>query len=352
VKEHNDENLAGKSGGVHGNRPRRPKTVTLKTLLLLIVFTSIIVSAVFGYLYYLGKEPVNSVLPVINNKPPEFQFSIYEGQNRFSHPIAVAVYNSRNIYVSNNRNHTVEIVGPNGKPKGVIGSAGDLPGELMFPYGIGILPDASILIAETGNYRIQEYSPEGKFVRTFLGPGNKAGIQKPGPVCVDDRGYIYVGDLSGNQVVMFDRDARVLGRFRNISYPHGIAVDVERNKLYVSDSGASVVKVYELEGEPGGELGKEAAIEPQQVIDSITPGNRFSMVRGIAVDGNGRLYVVDTISGTVRVFDKNGGYLFSFGRQGSGDGEFIYPTGVYVDDSGRRIYIADWGNNRVQVWGY
>ena len=347
MKEHNDKNLAGNSGEFKGSRPRRRKTITLRTLLLLILFTSIIVSAVFGYLYYLGKEPVNNVLPVINNKPPEFRFSIYEGQNRFSHPIAVAVYNSTNIYVSNNRNHTVEIVGQNGKPKGVIGSAGDLPGDLMFPYGIDFLPDGGILIAETGNYRIQEYSPEGKFVKTFLGPGNKAGLQKPGPVCIDDRGQIYVGDLSGNQVVKFDRDARVLERFGNISYPHGIAVDVERNKLYVSDSGASAVKVYELEGETERELGRE----PQQVIDSTTPGNRLSMVRGIAVDRNGRLYVVDTIIGVVRVFDKNGGYLFSFGQPGSGDGEFVYPVGIHIDDSGR-IYIADWGNNRVQVWGY
>nr|WP_269438171.1 6-bladed beta-propeller [Phosphitispora fastidiosa] len=75
------------------------------------------------------------------------------------------------------------------------------------------------------------------------------------------------------------------------------------------------------------------------------------MVRGVAVDGNGRLYVVDTISGRVRVFDKNGGYLFSFGQPGSGDGEFVYPVGIHVDDSGK-IYIADWGNNRIQVWGY
>ncbi len=351
MQQQTSDNFAGKSGEPGRSRPRRRKTITLKTLGLLILITSVLISTYFGVLYYLGQKPADSVLPVVNKNPPEFRFSIYEGRNRFSHPIAVAGYGSTRIYVSNNSNHTVEIVGPNGKPKGVIGSSGDLPGDLMYPYGIGILPNGNILIAETGNYRIQEFTPEGKFVRTFLGPDNQAGVQKPGPVFVDSRGQIYVGDLSGNQVVKFDRKGTVLEKFMNISYPHGIAVDVERNKLYVSDSGAAEVKVYELEQASGSGTGEKTAREPQQVIDSVTPGNPFSMVRGIAVDKNGSLYVADTISSTIRVFDKEGAYLYSFGRPGSGDGEFIYPAGVYVDDIGK-VYIADWGNNRVQVWGY
>ncbi|WP_418790419.1 6-bladed beta-propeller [Phosphitispora sp. TUW77] len=354
VKEHIDQGVAGKSEEFGRSRIRSRKTITLKTLMLLIIFTIIIISALFGFLYYRGQKPVTSVLPVTNKKP-EYRFSIYEGRYRLSHPIAVFVYNSTNIYISNNKNHTVEIVGPNGKPKGVIGGAGDLPGNLMFPYGLAVLPGGNILIAETGNYRIEEYSPEGKYIKTFLGPGNKAGIQKPGPVCIDDRGQIYVGDLSGNQVVKFDRDAKVLEKFPNISYPHGIAVDVARNKLYISDSGASVIKVYELDSSKAvvnnDELNEEPVRQPRQIIDSIVSGVNFSMVRGLAVDRNGRLYAVDTLTSMIRVFDTDGKYLFSFGKQGSGDGEFLYPAGIYVDDAGR-IYIADWGNNRIQVWGY
>ena len=47
-------------------------------------------------------------------------------------------------------------------------------------------------------------------------------------------------------------------------------------------------------------------------------------------------------------FDAQGGFLASYGTSGRGDGEFSRPSGVAVDGEGN-IYIADWGNERVQV---
>ena len=50
----------------------------------------------------------------------------------------------------------------------------------------------------------------------------------------------------------------------------------------------------------------------------------------------------------LQVFDANGRLLYQFGTRGKGDGEVWYPAGVYVDKSGY-IYVADHGNNRIQV---
>ena len=40
-------------------------------------------------------------------------------------------------------------------------------------------------------------------------------------------------------------------------------------------------------------------------------------------------------------------YLTQWGSQGSGDGQFMFPTGVAVDGDGD-VYVADRDNNRIQ----
>lgn len=323
-------------------RRSRPKTMRIKTLLIVLLLVLIIAAIIFGILYYLGKRPMEDIQPASPISPPHFLYSIYEGKNKFSHPIAVAVDKSGKFYVSNNDLHTIEVISPNGKPETAFGGSGQITGKLLFPYGIGILPNGNLLVAETGNFRIQEFTPNGKYVRTFVGQPNKIGLIKPGPIYVDSIGHVYVGDLSGNQVLILDQKGKVLRRIGNIFYPHGIAVDEERKKLFVSDSGEVNVKAFSLEKKDN---------KPLQVIETMTSGARFSMARGLAVDKKGRLYVADTIVSAVRVFDKNGEYLFSFGQQGFDDGEFLYPNGIFIDDTGK-IYIADWSNDRIQIWGY
>jgi DNA-binding beta-propeller fold protein YncE len=73
------------------------------------------------------------------------------------------------------------------------------------------------------------------------------------------------------------------------------------------------------------------------------------MPQGIAVGSGGNIYVADTASNSVQVFDSGGTLLFTFGSLGTGDGEFFSPTGITVDGGGK-IYVADTLNNRVQVF--
>lgn len=48
------------------------------------------------------------------------------------------------------------------------------------------------------------------------------------------------------------------------------------------------------------------------------------------------------------MFDSDGDYLYSFGTNGEGNGQFNAPTGVAVDKNDN-ILVADWGNSRIQV---
>ena len=70
---------------------------------------------------------------------------------------------------------------------------------------------------------------------------------------------------------------------------------------------------------------------------------------GMALDAEGRLYVADRGNARIQIFSPDGKYLRSFGRKGSGPGELNGPVDVAVTHDGF-VFVADAGNQRVQVF--
>jgi DNA-binding beta-propeller fold protein YncE len=77
----------------------------------------------------------------------------------------------------------------------------------------------------------------------------------------------------------------------------------------------------------------------------------FAQPKGVAVDPDGHLYVIDSQFEAMQIFDDTGALLLNIGEQGSAPGEFWLPTGIFIDAHGR-IWIADSFNHRVQVFDY
>ena len=73
----------------------------------------------------------------------------------------------------------------------------------------------------------------------------------------------------------------------------------------------------------------------------------FSYPNGVAVDGQGNVYVADTDNDRIQKFNSAGGFLLAWGSYGSGNGQFVNPQGVAVDSQGN-VYVADTDNNRIQ----
>ena len=59
---------------------------------------------------------------------------------------------------------------------------------------------------------------------------------------------------------------------------------------------------------------------------------------------SGLVYVSEGGNHRVSVFTSEGGFVTSFGRQGSGPGQFDRPRGLAVDSSGV-VYVCDHKNN-------
>jgi DNA-binding beta-propeller fold protein YncE len=75
----------------------------------------------------------------------------------------------------------------------------------------------------------------------------------------------------------------------------------------------------------------------------------FSMPKGIAVDKEGVIYVVDTLFDNVQLFNLSGAFLFTIGARGGGLGEFSMPSGLFLDRK-EKLYVCDTYNQRVQVF--
>lgn len=72
----------------------------------------------------------------------------------------------------------------------------------------------------------------------------------------------------------------------------------------------------------------------------------FLMPMGLIIDAYGQLYIADAGNNRVQVIDSNGHFVAEFGSYGWRDGEFDFPNDV--DLSLDTLYVADTGNNRVQ----
>ena len=108
--------------------------------------------------------------------------------------------------------------------------------------------------------------------------------------------------------------------------PEGLAVDGEGN-VYVADSLNDAVKKVAppFEGPLHGKI--------------TTLGHGFKAPAGVAVDQSGNLYVADTGNDAVKVMTPGGTIAFL----GAG---FAHPKGVAVD-AGGNVYVADYRNGRI-----
>lgn len=163
-------------------------------------------------------------------------------------------------------------------------------------------------------------------------------LQRPGAVTGDDAGRLYVADASRQAVFVFDEPAGELHVWdqgdaaRRFRAPAGIALAADR--VFVADADLGAVFVLGRGGEPRAVWGRGLLKRPT----------------GLARDAaTGRLYVADTYAHTIQVFDDTGTPVATLGRRGSGDGELNFPT--HLAFARGELYVCDTMNQRIQVFG-
>jgi len=162
-------------------------------------------------------------------------------------------------------------------------------------------------------------------------------LQRPQAGAVDAEGRIFVADASRQAVYVFDKEKGQLdvweGAVDTMHFvsPTGIALG-EAGEIFVADSELGLVARLNRKGETQNAIGRGELRRPV----------------GVAFDAALRqLYVVDTYAHDIKVFDIGGRLLRTIGQRGDRPGEFNFPT--YLAFAKGELYVTDTMNARVQV---
>ena len=214
---------------------------------------------------------------------------------------------------------------------------------------IGIVQGAAgeILVADSGLGRVFRLSPDGKPLGEF---GDKNVLKRPTGLARDpQRGRVYVADTPAHEVKVFDDDEVLLHSLGQragvdaedngrLNFPTHIAF--AQDKLYVADSIDARVQMYDAQGAPAGILGQRGLY----VGNLVRP-------KGVTLDGDGNLYVVESYYDYLLIYNRRGEFLMPLGGSGAQAGKFFLPAGIWSDRQGR-IYVADMFNSRVAIFQF
>ncbi len=219
-------------------------------------------------------------------------------------------------------------------------------GQFDGPQDVAVGSDSRVYVADTGNHRIQWFTPEGVPGGSWGSEGTGNGqFDVPADLAAAPDGTVYVADFNTGRIQRFTKDGAFLSAWGSdgtgpgqFSWMTGISVGPD-GTVYVVEQENHRVQHFSAAGSLLGAWGVEGS------------GNgQFLSPSAIDVGPDGRVFVADKERDDVQVFGPAGAYLERFGGSGTGEGQFEIPTGVAVSGSGI-VYVADNNQERVQRFG-
>ena len=258
-------------------------------------------------------------------------------------PYGVTTDSRGYIYVTDTGRPRVAVFDPSGKKAWYMGDQGR--GQLTLPIGITSGPDDSIYVCDAGQKQVVVYGPDGVVNNTI---GNPTILQNPTGVALDwERQYLYVADTKDHSVLVFALDSGVVlkklggpgvgpGQFNG---PTNLFVDAQGH-LYVTDTLNFRIQVFDPQGNYLFEFGQAGD----------TAGS-FARPKGVGVDSFGHIYVIDAAFNNFQIFNDQKRLLLFVGTGGSAPGQFRLPAGIHIG-AANQIYIVDQLNRRIQVFRF
>jgi uncharacterized protein (TIGR03663 family) len=281
---------------------------------------------------------------------------------QFAYPRAVAVDAAGNVYVADSGNNRVQVFNPDGTPLKQWGSTckldtgegcvGDGRGQFNEPWGIAVDGNGNVYVSDTWNHRIQKFDHQGNFLTMWGQFGSTGGelgqpdlFYGPRALQVGQDGNLYVMDTGNKRIQSFTPDGDFVGQYGGsgvvegrFDEPVGLGQDAAGN-WYVADTWNQRIQKF----------------DPQFNYVSQWPVNGWasqSVVNkpGLAVDPTRSVvYALDPENYRVLAFGTDGTFRAMFGQYGNDAMSFMLPTGIAVGPQGK-IYVADGDGQRIMVF--
>ena len=224
------------------------------------------------------------------------------------------------------------------------GSQGRKEGQFSGPYSIAKNEKTGdIAVTEFGNKRVQVFDENLKYLRTIGGvTGSQTGaaVEIGHPIAVaflrnGDMIVIHGYVLSRKMSVITD-DGQFIEQFsKHLINPGSVFVETDDDgHVIVCDSGDSKIKVLSSDG--------------AELLQSFSTLD-FNTVCGFVFYHHDMFFVSYPVVHCVKVFNKQGVFLYNIGSEGSGKGQFKRPWGLVVDAFDNLI-VCDSKDSRIQMF--
>lgn len=193
---------------------------------------------------------------------------------------------------------------------------------------------------------VEAINEETKTTLTFAPKDGDTLLLKQPEAAAVEGDTVYVVDSESSQVVMYSLStSKFLGRFGGkaggffgggddnaLKSPQGVAV--REGVVYVSDTGNSRIQLFGVNGVFLQTLELSAAPVTGETKE---PPFKLKEATGIALDGVGRIYVLDTDDNQVKLYEPNGRYLKSLPSVGKPVALSVAEDGVYIADATTQV---------------
>jgi DNA-binding beta-propeller fold protein YncE len=194
--------------------------------------------------------------------------------------------------------------------------------------------NGNLLIADTGNGRIEKFSPTGSFI-TSIGL-----FEAPSGIAIDHGGNIYVAEIgSKHSVQKLDPDGKFIAQWKDPAFygPRRIAIGPD-DSIYVVDSGHNRVVKFNSDGQLLTTWGSEGSADGQ-----------FKGISSVAIDPtNTKVYVADPLNRRIQVFDSSGKFLTKWSIPEWG--QTLGFEDLAIDSQTGRLYASSAHMNLVLIF--
>ena len=277
-------------------------------------------------------------------------------------PRSLAFAADGTFYVADSRNHRILHLDPNGTLIKQWGSptgndpnnptTNAPPSTFNEPWGVAVGPDGSVYVTDTWNHRVQKFTADGQFIKTWgaFGQGTQPDtFYGPRGIAVDAQGRVYVVDTGNKRVVVFDADGNYITQFGSqglqpgqFDEPVGIAID-SNGIVYVADTWNQRIQTFQPSADG-------SIFTPLKQWDvAAWYGQSLDNKPFIAVDNKGHVFITDPDGYRVIEYTTDGTLVQTWGDFGNTPSTFGIAAGVAVDKDGH-IWVTDAANNRVMMF--
>jgi len=259
----------------------------------------------------------------------------------------IALDKDENVYTTDEWHNSVVICDKDGEVLKNWGEKGEEDGKLNGPSGLVFDADDNIWIVNSINSRIQKFTKDGQYLGGFGQKGSAEGeLDMPWGIAIDEEGDLYVADWNNHRVQKFSVGGTHLRTFGS------------GKKTGISpDGGTPYSHSYQ----------SHIAVNP----------NDLNHPTGVAVDGDGDVYVMDWMNERVVIFGPDGGAVATLRGDASGlnkwaelsiaanpdmekarrrvktpeiQNYFRMPVACTFDRPNNRLLVCDTLRSRIQVY--